>query len=406
MTTAHHAADDAPHDLPAPVGTGHTVIAGVVCGLVGFLSAFPVVLTGLQHVGATREQAASGLMVLCLTMGLGCILWSLRLRMPITMAWSTPGAALLASTAAPADGFGVAVMAFIISGVLLTLTAFARPLFRAVEAIPTALANAMLAGVLLTLCTVPFRSLAHSPAAVAPVVLVWLLLLGLARRWAVPGALVAAGVVVAAQGGLGRVSTALPPLELVTPRWDTAAVVAIALPLFLVTMTSQNIPGMAVLRGFGYEPSFRGPLTYAGAASVAGAPAGGHAINLAAISAALAAGPEAGPDPRRRWIAGVSCGVTYLAFGPLSGTVASLAAAAPDGLIESVAGLALIATFAAAAVSALGDAEHREAAAITFLVAASGLHLAGIGAAFWGLLAGGVFLLVMRRRRGRHASAR
>ncbi|HET7800446.1 MAG TPA: benzoate/H(+) symporter BenE family transporter [Humibacillus xanthopallidus] len=394
--------------VPAPHGsTGHAVLAGVVCGLVGFTSSFAVVLTGLHAVGATAEQAASGLLVLCVTMGLGCVLFSWRLRMPVTMAWSTPGAALLVAAAVPNGGFASAVGAFIVCGVLLALCGLIRPLERLVESIPVPLASAMLAGVLLTLCVAPFRAVVASPAAIAPVMVVWLLLVAFARRWAVIGALVAAVVVMAVTGVFGTldVGQLSPAVTFVAPTWDVSAMVAIGLPLFIVTMTSQNIPGIAVLGSFGYRLGMRAPLLYTGGASVVGALGGGHAINLAAISAALAAGPEAHPDRNRRWIAGVSCGVTYLAFGPLAGIVTAAARSAPAGLIETIAGLALLGTFAAAAAAALADPASREAGAVTLVVAASGVTIAGVGAAFWGLVAGVIVLaaLAVERRRRRPA---
>ncbi|QIX28529.1 benzoate/H(+) symporter BenE family transporter [Nocardioides sp. JQ2195] len=380
-------------------------MAGVICGFVGFTSSFAVVLTGVRAVGASADQAASALLVLCLTMGLGTVLFSWRLRVPITMAWSTPGAALLATAAVPHGGFAAAVGAFVVCGVLLASCGFIRPLGVLVSRIPPTLANGMLAGVLLTLCAAPFLAVVDEPAAITPVMVTWLALMALARRWAVPGALVAAIVVMAVNGVFASTSAdaATPVLTVVTPTFDAGAQVAIAVPLFIVTMTSQNIPGIAVLASFGYRPDMRAPLAYAGTASAVGAVGGGHAINLAAISAALAAGPEAHPDPDRRWIAGVSCGFTYLAFGPLSALVTDLATAAPDGLVETIAGLALLGTLAGAASAALGDNEHREAGALTIVVAASGMTIAGIGAAFWGLVAGAAYLLVMHsvaRRRG------
>ena len=189
-----------------------------------------------------------------------------------------------------------------------------------------------------------------------------------------------------------------PHVELVAPRLDAGALVAIALPLFIVTMTSQNIPGIAVLGSFGYRLRMREPLLYSGAASAVGALAGGHAINLAAISAALAAGPEAGPDRDRRWIAGVSCGLTYLSFAPLVGVVVAVATAAPPGIVETIAGLALLATFASSMFAVLADPAVREPAAMAIVVAASGITIAGIGAAFWALLAGLVLHAVLTRR--------
>jgi benzoate membrane transport protein len=384
--------------------TGHAVLAGVVCGLVGFTSSFAVVLTGLRAVGATPEQAASGLLVLCLTMGLGCVLFSWRLRMPVTMAWSTPGAALLVAAAVPAGGFASAVGAFVVCGVLLALCGLIRPLERLVESIPVPLASAMLAGVLLTLCVAPFRAVVASPAAIAPVIVVWLLLVAFARRWAVIGALAAAVVVMAVTGVFGALDAGQlsPAVTFVPPTWDVTAMVAIGLPLFIVTMTSQNIPGIAVLGSFGYTLGMRRPLLYTGGASIVGALGGGHAINLAAISAALAAGPEAHPDRSRRWVAGVSCGVTYLAFGPLAGVVTAAARSAPQGLIETIAGLALLGTFATSAAAALAEPATREAGGVTLVVAASGVTVAGVGAAFWGLLAGGVVLAALTVERRRH----
>lgn len=382
-------------------GPGQAVLAGVVTAVVGFTSSFAVVLTGLTAVGASSVEAASGLFVLSLTMGLGCVLFSLRTRTPVTLAWSTPGAALLAGAVAPDGGYATAVGAFVVAGLLYVLTGLFSPLARLVRAIPLALANAMLAGVLLVLCVAPFRALVDEPAAVGPVLLTWLLLMRVARRWAVPGAFVTAVVVIVVTGSLSAVEAAdvVPHLTWTTPGFDAATVLAIGVPLYLVTMTSQNIPGAAVLASFGYDAPLRPALFYSGAATAATAGLGGYSINLAAISAALAAGPTAHPDPDRRWVAGVSTGATYLALGPLAAAVAAVAVAAPAGLVAAVAGVALLGTFGSAAASALGDEDHREAAALTFVVAASGVAVAGVGAAFWSLLAGGAYLLVMHRRR-------
>lgn len=375
------------------------VIAGTVCAIVGFTSSFAVVLQGLRHVGATPGQAASGLLVLSVLMGLGCVIFSVRTREPVTMAWSTPGAALLATTAAPDGGFGTAVTAFALTGVLVVASGWIPVLQRLVEAIPHALANAMLAGVLLTLCIQPFTALVAQPLRLAPVLATWAVVQLTAARWAVPAALLAGVGVMAMDGSFGRATgPLLPHVEFSAPAFDAPlSAVAIAVPLWLVTMTSQNIPGMSVLRSFGYRPRLRPLLGYTGAATVAGAFAGAHAINLAAISAALAAGPQAHPRPERRWVAGVVCGIGYIVLGLLSAGVTSLAAAAPPGLLAAIAGLALIGAFAAAGSAALGDEQHREAAALTFVVCASGVSIAGVAAAFWGLLVGLAWTLVSRR---------
>ncbi len=376
------------------------MLAGVITAIVGFTSSFAVVLTGLSAVGADPGEAASGLLILSLTMGLGSIVFSWRTRLPVTMAWSTPGAALLAGATLPDGGYADAVGAFVLTGVLLALTGVLRPVGAWVSRIPSALANAMLAGVLLGLCVQPFLALADSPGAIAPVLVTWLVLLRIARRWAVPGAFAAAVVVIVVTGSLAGLdgSDLTPSLTWTTPHLDPLTMIAIGVPLYLVTMTSQNIPGTAVLASFGYTAPLRPTLVYTGVATTATAGLGGFAINLAAISAALAAGPAAHPDPARRWVAGVSTGVSYVVLGPLAALVSTVAVAAPAGVIAAVAGVALIGTFGSAAASSLADGERREAAAITFVVAASGLSIAGVGAAFWALVAGGVYLLVMARR--------
>jgi benzoate membrane transport protein len=368
--------------------------------VVGWTSSFAIVLTGLRALGASDAQAASGLLVTSVVMGVGCLAFSWRLREPVTMAWSTPGAALLAGATVPDGGYAVAVGAFVVAGLLYLVTALVGPVATAVQRIPMPLANAMLAGVLLTLCVEPFRALADDPAAIAPVLLTWLVALRVARRWAAPLAFVAAVVVIVVTGSLSAVGGGelVPQLTWTTPAFSLATSVAVGVPLYLVTMTSQNIPGVAVMSSFGYVAPLRRVLAYAGVTTVATAGAGGYSTNLAAISAGLAAGPVAHPDPARRWVAGVSAGLTYVVLGVGASAVTAVAVAAPAGVLAAVAGLALLGTFAGAAASALADVEHREAAAVAFVVAASGYTLGGIGAAFWSLVAGGLVLAVTRFR--------
>ncbi|WP_308281210.1 benzoate/H(+) symporter BenE family transporter [Pimelobacter sp. 30-1] len=363
------------------------VVAGIVTAVVGFSSSFVVCLAGLTAVGATGRQAASGLLTLLVTQALGMLWLALRYRMPLTLAWSTPGAALLATTTGVTGGWSAAVGAFVATGVLIVLTALVPKVGDLVAAIPHSLARAMLAGVLLPLCLAPVTALVDAPAAVAPVVLTWLVLLRLAPRWAVPGALLVALVAVVATA---RIETAdlVPHLAWTTPSWSLSALVGIALPLYVVTMASQNVPGVAVMSGFGYRVPWRASLAVTGIGTIAGAPTGGHAINLAAISAALAAGPTAGPDRSRRWIASVSASVTYLVLAVASTALAALVVAAADGVMQAAAGLALLGTLGAALGEALADPREREAAAATLVVAASGVSVLGIGAAFWALLVG------------------
>jgi benzoate membrane transport protein len=271
--------------------TSQPLLAGIVTAVVGFASSATIVLAGLTGVGASPAQAASGLLVLCATTGIAGIALGLRTRMPISIAWSTPGAALLAATGPVAGGWPAAVGAFVVAGALAVVAGAWRPLTRALTAIPAALASAMLAGVLLPLCVAPAAAVVDLPALAGPVVLAWAALLVLRRRWAVPGALVVAIGALLVDGSAPALSSdLLPAVVLTAPDWRWEAVAGLALPLFVVTMASQNVPGAGVLASFGYRPDLRPVLMATGALSAAGAPLGGHAINLAAITAALAAG--------------------------------------------------------------------------------------------------------------------
>jgi benzoate membrane transport protein len=217
-----------------------------------------------------------------------------------------------------------------------------------------------------------------------------------------PAALAVAAAAIVLDGADGLAGAALAPVaEPTVPKWSLSAMVSIAFPLYLVTMASQNVPGMAVLGGYGYRPPLPGILVGTGLGSAAAAPFGGHAVNLAAITAALAAGPDAHPDPERRWIASVTAGATMIALGLGAGLATALVLASPPVLIEGVAGLALLGALGSAVAAAVADPARREAAVVTFVVTASGVTIAGIGAAFWGLLAGGLMLLLHHRRPGR-----
>lgn len=381
-------------------GRAQPVLAGVVTALVGFASSFTVVLAGLRAAGASDAQAASGLLALCVACGLTAVWLGWRHRIPMSVAWSTPGAALLVATGSPPGGWPVAVGAFLVSGLLIVAAGLFPPLGRAVAAIPKPVAGAMLAGVLLPLCTAPVRALVEVPTVAGPVVVGWLLLHRFARRWAVPGALLVAIAAIALTSpstGLGGAAL-IPAVTLTAPAWNASALVGLALPLFLVTMAAQNVPGMAVLVGYGYRPPFGAALRATGLASLLAAPAGGHAVNLAAITAALAAGPDAHPDPERRWVASVTAGVGLALLGLGAGVATALVAVAPPILIEAVAGLALLGALATALAAAVTDPATREAAVVTFVVTASGVTLIGVGGAFWGLVAGCLMLLLFRRR--------
>jgi benzoate membrane transport protein len=386
---------------PKKAGIGSAVAAGVLAAFVGFASSFAVVLQGLSAMGASPAQAASGLMAVSVAMGLCAVVLSVRHRMPISIAWSTPGAALLASSAMPETGFAGAVGAFLLCGALMVLAGVWRPLGRWVAAIPAPLANAMLAGVLLGLCLAPMRAVAQIPLLAVPVVVVWAAMLRISRLHAMPVAVVLAAILIvatmpAAPTG-GAVLLAAPVF--VMPRLDPAALLGIGVPLFIVTMASQNIPGMAVLGANGYRPE-AGPLFRAtGIFSLLAAPFGSHAVNLAAITAAICAGPDAHPDPARRWVAALVAGCAYVVLGLFAGAAVALVSLSPPVLIEAVAGLALLGAFANSLAASLAEPASREAAAVTFLTTASGLTVLGVSGAFWGLAAGGAMLALARWRR-------
>ena len=383
--------------------TPSALVMGLLVTVVGFASSFAVVLAGLGGVGASPAEAAAGLTAATLAMGAGGVILPFLTRQPIAVAWSTPGAALLATAVAPAGGFPVAVGAFVVCAAMLTLTAFLRPLGRAVASIPVPIASAMLAGILLPLALAPVRAVAEDWRLGLPIALAWLVGGRIHRLAAVPCALVAF-VVVTVLGvdlppgtfdALGdAVGLALSPIG---PVFTWEAAIGIGVPLYIVTMASQNIPGLAVLRAHGYAPNASTGFAVTGLLSAAAAPFGGHAVNYAAITAAMCASEEAGPDPARRYWAAAVSGVGYLALGLVAGAAALFVSLAPPVLIEAVAGLALVGTFATAALSAFTDPKLREAAAVTFLVAASGIAILGVSGAFWGLLAGLAVSALARR---------
>lgn len=381
------------------------ISAGAISGLVAFTSSFVVVLSGLEAVGASPGQAASSLMAVTIAMGLASILLAAWSRLPVTVAWSTPGAALLASTGMVDGGWPAAMGAFLLVGIMIVLTGLIPALSSLMARIPTSLAQAMLAGVLLQLCLGPVTGIAANPLEVAPVVLVWAVLMRLAPRWASPAAFVTAAVVIivhlAATGAELEASSLVPHAELTAPTFTAGGIVGIALPLYLVTMASQNVPGVAVMRSLDYEVPWRPAMIVTGAGTALTAPLGGHGINLAAITAALAAGPEAGEDRSRRWIASVTSGILLVLLGSVAAAFAQLIAWAPEGVIPAVAGLALMGTFVSSLRGALAEPREQLPAGITVLIAASGIAVAGISAAFWALLAGLALraLLVPRSRR-------
>lgn len=401
--SSQHASE--PSSSPGPQPLAQPISAGFVSALVAFTSSFVVVLAGLSAVGASPAQASSGLMAVTILMGVGTVVLAWWSRLPITVAWSTPGAALLVTTGAVEGGWPAAVGAFFVTGLLIVVTGLVPPLGDLIARIPTSVAQAMLAGVLLQLCLGPITGAVANPAGVIPVVLVWLVGIRFFPRWAVPAAFLVATVVVVvdvvSSGAEMDPATIVPRLEFVAPEFTVQAIVGIAMPLYLVTMASQNVPGMAVMKGLGYDVPWRRAIVLTGVGSVIAAPAGGHGINLAAISAALTAGPEAGSDRDRRWIASVTSGFVAIAIGIGAAAFGTLVTLAPEGVIAAVAGLALFGTFASSLKASLEDVDDIIPAVVTFAVVASGIAIGGVSAAFWALLAGLLVRGVMRLGRRR-----
>ena len=385
----------------APARAGSTIqpiLAGIIAAFVGFAGVFTVVLQGFVAVGASQAQAASGLLAICVAQGLLSILMSWRYRIPISIAWSTPGSVLFAATGLIQGGFPAAVGAFILAGLLIIAAGLIKPFGRLVASIPPVLASAMLAGILLGLCLAPAKAVGLEPGLAIPVVLVWAIIGRIRRIWAVPAAVATAVAMIIwtlPAGGLS-IDHATPDIVFVLPTFTLQGLVSLAIPLFVVTMASQNLPGIAVMKANGYEPPVGPVFVGTGIVSILAAPFGGHTLNFAAITAALCAGPDAHPDPARRWVASFTAGVTYLFLGLGATLAAALVTVAPPVLIQAATGLALFGAFGGALAGAISVPAQRDAAIVTFVTAASGLSFFGIGAAFWGIVAGGALMLLNR----------
>ncbi|MBO9444395.1 benzoate/H(+) symporter BenE family transporter [Ruegeria sp. R14_0] len=378
-----------------------TVSTGLVVAVVGFFSSFPIVLQGLAAMGASEAESASGLMMAAIAMGLTAIVVSLWYKQPISVAWSTPGAALLAVSATPLVGFSDAVGAFLCAGALTVLAGLWGPLGRLAAAIPTTLAQAMLGGVLLPLCVIPFQAAAAVPSQALPVILTWFIAGRINRLFAVPAAVIAAAIVVVLNAGDGSVMpehlVAAPVLTM--PTFSVASAIGIGIPLFIVTMATQNIPGIAVMRSFGYAPRAGNLFSAVGGASILSAPFGAPATCLAAITAAMCSNEDSHPDPNQRYWSAVMAGVFYCLFGVFAVAITGFAAHADPLLMGTLTGIALIGVMANATHAALAVPTEREAAILTFAITASGITVFGLGAAVWGLAAGGVVYLVTNRLR-------
>lgn len=375
------------------------VTAGFVAVLVGFTSSVAIVFQAALAFGASPAQLTSWMWALGLGMGLCSAVPSLVLKKPVMVAWSTPGAAVLA-TAGAAGGFSMAeaVGAFMACAVLITLSGATGWFERVMNRIPMAIAAALLAGVLARFGLQAFTAVQTAPLLVLVMLGSYLLARRVWPRYAVMLTLVAGIGVALLQGrlALGGLQLELAQPVFTAPAWSTGALVSLALPLFVVTMASQNLPGVAVMRATGYDLPVSRLITLTGLATLVLAPFGGYALNFSAITAAICMGPEAHEDPRRRYTAAVACGLFYTVLGLFGAVIAALLSAFPKELVAAIAGLALLGSIGGGLATAVKDEAHREAALITFLVTLSGVALAGIGSAFWGVVAGSLALFVQQ----------
>jgi len=378
--------------------------AGFVAVLVGFTSSVAIVFQAAQAFGATPAQITSWMWALGLGMGLCSLVPSLVLRKPVMVAWSTPGAAVLA-TAGASGGFsmGDAVGAFMVSAALITLAGATGWFERVMSRIPMEIAAALLAGVLARFGLQAFTAAQTALPLVLLMLVVYLVSRRLSARYAVVITLAVAVAYVALQGQMAwsavQLELAVPVFT--APQFSVAAAVSLAIPLFVVTMASQNLPGVAVIRASGYDLPVSRLLTLTGLATLVLAPFGAFALNFSAITAAMCMGPEAHADRRRRYVAAVSCGALYVAIGLFGAVITGLLTAFPQELVVAIAGLALLSTIGNGLAGAMRDESHREAALITFLVTLSGVVIAGVGSAFWGVVAGSFALFVQQYRRSR-----
>ncbi|EDX83438.1 benzoate transporter subfamily [Synechococcus sp. PCC 7335] len=365
------------------------VTAGFVSVLVGFTSAGVIVFQAAQALGATPVEIGSWIWSLGLGMGLTSILLSWRYKMPVVTAWSTPGAALIIPAAAGvsmSEGIG----AFLVCAVLIAICGFTGWFERVMNAIPLPLASAMLGGVLLRFGLNVFAAMQTQFVMTFVMFCVYLLVRQVVPRYTVLAALTVGVMIAGAQGllTLENMQWQLAQPIFTMPQFSLAAIVGIGLPLFVVTMASQNVPGVATIRAFGYNTPISPLIGWTGVATLLLAPFGAFAINLAAITAAITMGKEAHENPDKRYVAAIAAGIFYIVVGLFGATVAGLFSALPEELVLAIAGLALLSTIGKSLAIALSEEKDREAALVTFLVTASGMTLLNVGSAFWGIVAG------------------
>ncbi|AUY25301.1 benzoate/H(+) symporter BenE family transporter [Mixta calida] len=377
------------------------IIAGFVATLVGYASSAAIVFQAAEAAGATPQQIGGWLTALGLAMGISSLGLSIWYRQPILTAWSTPGAAMLA-TSLHGVTLSQTIGIFLFTNALIVLCGVTGLFARLMKLVPQAITAAMLAGILLRFGLEAFAALQVDLALCGTMCVSWLLARCLLPRYAIIITLLAGLMLALARGDL-HIAQPLMTLrwpEAVMPGFSLASLLGVGLPYFLVTMASQNAPGIATLQAHGYQPPVSSLISWTGLIALLLSPFGGFSVCIAAITAAICMSDEAHPDKNRRWIASAIAGLFYLLAGLSGGAVALLLTALPPTLIHTLAGLALLGTLTGSIQRALEQENSRDAAMITFLITASGITLAGIGAAFWGLFAGAVAwrLLSLRRR--------
>ena len=384
-------------DLNAPA-----FAAGFVAALVGFTSSIAVVFQAAQAFHATPEQTTSWIWAIGLGVGLCTLVPSLLLRMPVMVAWSTPGAAVLATAGLAGDfSMAQAIGAFIVSALLITIVGATGWFERIMNRIPMEIAAALLAGVLARFGLDAFSAARGNLLLVLAMLLAYLLCRRLAARYAVIATLLVGILWAAFQGQMQwsavQAGWAMPVFTM--PEFSLQALISLAVPLFVVTMASQNMPGVVVIKASGYPIPTSRIITLTGVSTLLLAPFGGYALNLSAITAAICMGPEAHEDRSKRYTAAAVCGCFYLLMGVFGAVVTGLLTAFPKELVACIAGLALLGTIGGGLATALQQEKHREAALITFLVTLSGVVIGGVGSAFWGVIAGSLALFIQHWRR-------
>jgi benzoate membrane transport protein len=378
-------------DLRAPI------LAGTVASITGTAATTAIFLSAFVAIGATKEQTVSMVALMLVFYGVLSILLSWRFKMPLSVVWSTPGAALLAGSSVSGIGFENVMGGILVCGLLLALTGLWPKLGELVSSIPKSIASAMLAGVIFSFCVAPFAASAQYPMLVIPVIVVWITLYWLAPLWASPVAIVLAFTLIGLNQGLVvSASDWFVSVSLVQPSFNLASIFTIAIPLYLVAMASQNIPGIAIMNSYGYKVPFRASLVTTGLGTVVASFLGGFVMNLAAITAALNANEQAHKDPAKRWIASVSGGIVYLLFALFAGVAVAFVYQTPRDLLLAASGLALLPTIVNSFNVMVEKASERLPAVITFLIASSGIAFFSVGAAFWAILVGLIVIQLLK----------